>query len=77
MMCELTNYRPGEMYYTFGDSHIYLNHIDQVKEQLSRIPYNLPELKINNRTNIDNFTFEDFSIENYRYHPIIKAEVSV
>jgi thymidylate synthase len=77
MICEITNYRPGEMYYTFGDCHIYKNHFEQVKEQLSRIPYTLPQLEVKHKENINDFTFDDFKITNYTSHPTIKAEVAV
>ena len=77
MIAELTNYRPGEMYYTFGDSHIYLNHVDQVKLQLSRNPYDLPNLNIRHKDSIDDFDFDDFEIVGYNSHPTIKGVVSV
>lgn len=77
MICELTNYRPGEMYYTFGNSHIYLNHISQCKEQLLRLPYDLPKLKVGYKNNIDDFTFNDFEVVGYNHHSTIKGKVSV
>lgn len=77
MICEVTGFRPGQMYYTFGDSHIYNNHIGQCKEQITREPYKLPTLKINHRDSIDNFEFDDFEIIDYRHHPKITGAVSV
>jgi len=77
MICELTGYRPGSMYYTFGDSHIYLNHIDQCKEQISRTPFSLPTLVVANKGSIDDFDFGDFQITNYQCHPKISGKVSV
>jgi len=77
MIAEVTNYRPKSMFYCFGDSHIYTNHIEQCKLQLSRKPYKLPKLKINHRDNIDDFVYEDFKIEDYVYHPMIKGEVAI
>lgn len=77
MFCELTNYRPKEMFYSIGDAHIYLNHIDQVKEQLSRTPYDLPVLQTTKKENINDYSFEDFEIINYKCHPTIKASVSI
>jgi len=63
---------------SFGDVHIYKNHIEQVKEQLKRIPYNFPKLNINKDIdNIDNFKMLDFSLENYQFHPKIKANMAV
>lgn len=77
MIAEITNYRPKEMYYTFGNCHIYKNHIEQCKEQISRLPYNSPNLKINHRDNIDHFIKEDFEIMNYECHPSIKGDIAV
>jgi thymidylate synthase len=68
----------GDFIHTFGDVHIYNNHIEQVKLQLTRTPYTLPTIKINpNVKDIFGFTFEDFALENYQHHPPIKAEVAV
>ena len=73
--CEL---EVGEFVHTFGDIHIYLNHIDQVKLQLIREPKPLPQMKINpNVKSIFDFTFDDFTLINYDAHPHIKGEVSV
>jgi thymidylate synthase len=78
MMAQATNLEVGDFVHTFGDVHIYSNHLDQVKEQLQREPRPLPTLKINKAvTSIFDFTFEDFSIENYDPHPHIKGAVSV
>ncbi len=64
--------------HTFGDVHIYNNHIEQVKLQLTREPRPLPTMRINpDVKSIDDFEFEDFTIENYDPHPHIKGEVSV
>jgi thymidylate synthase len=74
-VCELL---PGEFVHTFGDAHLYCNHIDQAKLQLSRAPYPLPLMKINPTVNsISEFHYEDFELVNYQSHPHIKAEVSV
>lgn len=78
MIAQVCNLEVGEFIHTFGDVHIYSNHIDQVKEQLSRTPRELPKLKINTDiTNIDDFRFEDFEFINYNPHPTIKAPVAV
>jgi thymidylate synthase len=78
MVAQVTNLKPGEFVHTLGDAHIYLNHMDQVKEQLSRKPFPLPTLKINPEiTNIDDFQFSDFELQNYKSHPRIKAPIAV
>ncbi len=78
MVAQVTDLEVGEFVHTFGDVHIYLNHLEQVKEQLQREPRPLPVLKINKDVkSIFNFTFDDFSIENYHPHPHIKGVVSV
>ncbi|MBO1515617.1 thymidylate synthase [Metabacillus bambusae] len=78
MMAQATNLEVGEFVHTFGDVHIYSNHIEQVKEQIQRELRPLPTLKINKDvTSIFDFTFEDFSIEGYDPHPHIKGVVSV
>lgn len=78
MMAQATNLEVGEFVHTFGDVHIYSNHIEQVKEQIQRELRPLPTLKINEDvTSIFDFSFEDFSIEGYDPHPHIKGVVSV
>lgn len=78
MMAQVCDLEPGDFVHTFGDVHLYRNHIEQAKLQLSRTPYPLPQLKINPVVkNIFNFKYEDFSLENYISHPHIKAEVSI
>ena len=78
MMAQSTGLKPGDFIHSFGDAHIYLNHIDQVKLQLSREPYPLPKMNINpNKKNIDDFVFEDFELVDYQCHPHIKGEISV
>ena len=74
-VCYLT---PGDFVHTFGDVHLYRNHIEQAKLQLSRKPYSLPQMKINPQVNsIFDYKYEDFELVNYQAHPHIKAEVSV
>jgi len=77
MMAKVTGYQPGEFIHTFGDAHLYLNHVDQAKEQLSREPYPFPTLKVADKTDLFGFDYEDFVIEGYQAHPHIKAEVAV
>lgn len=78
MVAQVTGLDIGEFIYTLGDAHLYLNHIEQAKEQLSRDVRELPEMVINkNVKNIDRFVYEDFTLTGYNPHPTIKAEVSV
>jgi thymidylate synthase len=78
MIAQVCNIEVGEFVHTLGDAHLYLNHIDQAKEQLSREPKALPQLKLNpDRKTIFDFVFEDFQILNYDPHPVIKAPIAV
>jgi thymidylate synthase len=78
MVAQVTGLKPGEFIHTTGDSHIYLNHMEQVKLQLSRTPRPLPTMKINpNVKSIFDFKYEDFKLEGYDPWPAIKGEVSV
>ena len=78
MIAQVCNLQPGEFIHTFGDVHIYSNHMEQVKLQLSRKPFPLPAMKLNPSVkNIFDFKFEDFTLENYQSHPAIKAAVAV
>ena len=78
MMAQVTDLQPGDFVHTFGDAHIYSNHIEQVKLQLTRKPYPLPTMKINpDVKTIFDFKFEDFELVNYQAHPHIKGKVAV
>ena len=78
MMAQVCNLKPGDFVHTFGDAHLYSNHLEQTDEQLSRKPYPLPLMKINPEVNsIFDFTFEDFELVGYEFHPHIKAPVAV
>lgn len=78
MIAQVCGLKPGEFIHTFGDVHVYNNHMEQVKLQLSRTPFSLPDMKLNPSViNIFDFKFEDFKLENYQCHPPIKAPVAV
>lgn len=78
MVAQVTGLQPGDFVHTFGDVHIYSNHIEQVKLQLTREPYPLPQMKINPEVkNIFDFTYSDFELVNYQSHPHIKGKVAV
>ncbi|MBP5420682.1 MAG: thymidylate synthase [Bacteroidales bacterium] len=78
MVAQVCNLQPGDFVHTLGDAHIYLNHIEQIKLQLTREPYPLPKMVINPAVkNINDFKYEDFELVDYLAHPHIKGEVSV
>lgn len=78
MIAQVTGLKPGEFIHTLGDAHIYLNHLDQVKLQLSRDLKPLPRMVINPKVaDIDDFVYDDFKLEGYDPHPPIKASVAV
>ena len=78
MIAQVTGLKPGDFVHTLGDAHIYTNHIDQVKLQLTRRPYPLPTMQINpDVQNIFDFRFKDFRLQDYQSHPHIRGEISV
>lgn len=78
MVARETGLKPGDFVHTLGDAHIYTNHIEQVKLQLSRTPLSLPSMALNpDIKSVFDFKFEDFTLQNYESHPHIKGEVSV
>lgn len=78
MVAQVTGLKPGELIHTLGDAHIYLNHIEQVKLQLTREPYALPKMSLNKDiTDITKFRYEDFTLSDYIAHPNIKGDISV
>ena len=72
-----TDLEPGEFVHTLGDAHLYLNHLDQAKEQLTREPFPLPRLEITPRPSIDDYDLDDFTLVGYQAHPSIKAPIAV
>lgn len=78
MIAQVTDLQPGEFVHTFGDAHIYNNHLEQIDLQLTRAPKPLPKMVLNpDIKNVFDFTYDDFSLENYVFHPSIKGKVSV
>jgi len=78
MVAQVTDLKPGEFVLTLGDAHIYLNHLDQVREQLTRSPRPFPKLKLNPAVKeLLEFRYEDFTLEGYDPHPAIKAPIAV
>lgn len=78
MMARATGLKPGEFIHTFGDAHLYLNHVEQAKLQLSREPLPLPTMVMNpDKTDLFGWEYDDFKVENYQAHPHIKAPVAV
>jgi thymidylate synthase len=78
MVAQVVGLQPGEFVHTFGDVHIYLNHLEQVDTQLSREPLPLPEMRINPQVqDLFGFRYEDFELVNYQCHPLIRAPIAV
>jgi thymidylate synthase len=78
MMAQVCELQPGDFVHTLGDAHLYLNHLDQVQEQLIREPRKLPMMQLNSAIkSIFDFTYTDFTLQGYDPHPSIKAPVAV
>ena len=78
MIAQVTNFEVGDFVHTFGDAHLYSNHLEQAEEQLARQPRALPTVRINPQvTSIFDFTYDDFELLNYDPHPHIPAPVAV
>ena len=78
MVAQVCDLEPGDFIHTFGDAHLYLNHLEQVETQLSRTPYPLPQMKLNPAVkDIFGFSFADFELQSYQAHPHIKAPVAI
>ncbi|MEO6341026.1 MAG: thymidylate synthase [Caulobacteraceae bacterium] len=77
MMAKAVGLQPGDFVHTFGDLHLYPNHVEQAQLQLTREPYPFPTLKLADKSDLFGFTFEDFTLEGYQAHPHIKAPVAV
>jgi thymidylate synthase len=78
MIAQVCGLEAGDFVHTFGDVHLYNNHIEQAKLQLSREIFPLPQMRLNPAvSDIFNFKYEDFTLENYQFHPAIKAPVAV
>lgn len=78
MVAQVCGLKPGDFVHTLGDAHLYSNHLDQAREQLSRVPRNLPAMRLNPAVNdLFAFKFDDFTLENYDPHPAIKAPIAV
>jgi thymidylate synthase len=78
MVAQVTGLKPGELVHTLGDAHLYLNHLEQAEEQLTRAPKALPVMKLNPAVkDIDGFRYEDFALEGYDPHPAIRAPIAV
>lgn len=78
MIAQVTGLEPGEFVHTFGDAHLYLNHMEQAELQLSRAPYPSPKMQINSEVNsLFDFSYDDFELVGYQYHPAIRAPIAV
>jgi len=78
MIAHVCDLKPGDFVYSLGDAHVYSNHVEPLKVQLTRLPKPFPTLAIKRKVdNINDFTFEDFELEGYKFHPKIKMDMAV
>jgi thymidylate synthase len=78
MVAQVTGLKPGEFVHTLGDAHLYVNHLEQAREQLARAPRPFPRIRLNPAVQeLLAFTYEDFTLEGYEPHPAIKAPIAV
>jgi thymidylate synthase len=78
MVAQVCHLHPGDFVHTFGDAHLYLNHLEQAKLQVNRQPYPLPQMRISpSIESIFDFDYGDFELINYQSHPAIKADISI
>ncbi|MDB5470036.1 MAG: thymidylate synthase, partial [Caulobacter sp.] len=77
MVAKVTGLEPGDFVHTFGDAHLYLNHLDQAKQQLTREPYAFPTMTLADKDDLFAFELGDFLVEGYQAHPTIKAPIAI
>jgi thymidylate synthase len=78
MVAQVTGLKPGEFVHTLGDAHLYVNHLEQAREQLARVPRSFPTMKLNPAVKeLLEFRYEDFTLEGYQPHPAIRAPIAV
>ena len=78
MVAQVTGLKAHEFIHTFGDAHLYLNHLEQARTQLQREPYDLPQMRLNPaRERLEDFEFDDFELVGYQAHPPIKAPIAI
>ncbi|MCE7869723.1 thymidylate synthase [bacterium CPR1] len=77
MVAQVTGLKPGDFVHTLGDAHLYLNHLEQAREQLSRKPFALPRMEVENHQDLEDFLYEDFTLHDYQHHPAIRAPIAV
>ena len=78
MIAQVSDLEPGDFVHTFGDAHLYANHLEQTDQQMARVPFDLPIMRLNPQVrDLFEFRYEDFTLEGYECHPAIKAPIAV